>query len=211
MKKIILALSKGRILPETLRVLSQIDIIPVEDIYKSRKLIFPTNNPNIDLAIIRATDVPTYVAYGAADMGIVGKDTLMEHTFDNNWYEVLDLQIAKCKLMTAVPVNPKPVIGTLTVATKFANITRNFYSQKAQAVNVIKLYGALELAPLMGLAHKIVDIVDTGKTLAANNMIADELICHISSRLIVNPVSMKVHHHLINKILNQLQQISINE
>ena len=211
MKKIILALSKGRILPETLRLLSQIDIIPVEDIHRSRKLIFPTNNPNIDLAIIRATDVPTYIAYGAADMGIVGKDTLMEHTFDSNWYEVLDLRIAKCKLMTAVPVDTKPVIGTLTVATKFANITRSFYSQKAQAVNVIKLYGALELAPLMGLAHKIVDIVDTGKTLAANNMVADELICHISSRLIVNPVSMQVHHDLINKILNQLQQISINE
>ena len=211
MKKIILALSKGRILPETLRVLAQIDITPVEDIHKSRKLIFPTNHPNIDLAIIRATDVPTYVAYGAADMGIVGKDTLMEHTFDNNWHEVLDLQIAKCKLMTAVPIDSKPVVGTLTVATKFASITRNFYSQKAQAVNVIKLYGALELAPLMGLAHKIVDIVDTGKTLEANNMVADELICNISSRLIVNRVSMQLHHDLINKILSQLQKITINE
>jgi ATP phosphoribosyltransferase len=211
MQPITLALSKGRILTQSLELLATANIVPIQDIHTSRKLIFKTNHPQINLAVIRATDVPTYVAYGAADIGITGKDTLLEHPQEHNWYEVLDLKIAQCKLMSAKLIEEPPITGRLKVAAKFANIASRFYAARNEPVNIIKLYGSLELAPVMGLAHRIVDIVDTGKTLAANHMQADELICNISARLIVNPASMKVHHNIINEMLAELSSIIAQE
>lgn len=207
MQPITIALSKGRILKQSLELLAKVHIEPIEDIHASRKLIFTTNHPQINLAVIRATDVPTYVAYGSADIGITGKDTLLEYPQHNNWYEILDLKIATCKLMSAKLINEPAITGRLKVAAKFANIAARFYAQRNESVNIIKLYGSLELAPVMGLAHRIVDIVDSGKTLAANNMQADELICDIRARFIVNPASMTLHHRIISEITDTLASI----
>jgi len=202
---ITIALSKGRILKETLPLLEQADIRPSEDISKSRKLIFDTNHEHIKLLVIRATDVPTYVEYGAADMGVAGKDVLMEYG-GKAMYEPLDLNIARCKLMTAGMVNANPVSGRLKVASKFVNVTKQYYAQKGIQVDIIKLYGAMELAPIMGLADLIVDIVDTGNTLRANGMEPLEEIAPISTRLVVGKASMKMKHQQIQGIIDQLAQ-----
>jgi ATP phosphoribosyltransferase len=200
-----IALSKGRIFKETLPLLAHADIHPVDDPDKSRKLILDTNHENIKLVIIRATDVPTYVQYGAADVGVAGKDVLMEHGGDG-LYEPLDLHIAKCRLMTAGPVEEKPISGRLRVATKFVNTAKRFYAEKGIQVEVIKLYGSMELAPLVGLADRIVDVVDTGNTLKANGLKPMEHIADISSRLIVNKASMKMKHQRVKSLLDRIAE-----
>ncbi len=202
---ITIALSKGRILKETLPLLEQADIRPLEDISKSRKLIFDTNHDHIKLLVIRATDVPTYVEYGAADMGVAGKDVLMEYG-GTALYEPLDLNIARCQLMTAGMVDAKPVQGRLKVASKFVKVTKQYYAQQGVQVDIIKLYGAMELAPIMGLADRIVDIVDTGNTLRANGMEPLEMIADISTRLVVGKAAMKMKHSQIQPIIDQLAQ-----
>jgi ATP phosphoribosyltransferase len=200
-----IALSKGRIFKETLPLLAHADIYPIDDPDKSRKLILDTNHDNIKLVIIRATDVPTYVQYGAADIGVAGKDVLMEHGGEG-LYEPLDLHIAKCRLMTAGPVEDKPVSGRLRVATKFVKTAKRFYAEKGIQVEVIKLYGSMELAPLVGLADRIVDVVDTGNTLKANGLTPLEHIADISSRLIVNKASMKMKHHRVKSLIERIAE-----
>jgi ATP phosphoribosyltransferase len=198
-----IALSKGRILDDTLPLFAEAGIVPAEDINKSRKLIFDTNHAHIKLVVIRATDVPTYVEYGAADMGVAGKDVLMEYG-SNGLYEPLDLNIACCRLMTAAlkdAVEPK---GRLKVATKFVNVAKRYYAEQGRQADIIKLYGGMELAPIMGLADVIVDIVDTGNTLKANGLEARDLIAPISSRLVVGQAAMKMKHKQIQPILEQL-------
>ena len=201
--QLVIALTKGRILDEVLPLFEQAGIVPAEDISKSRKLIFDTNRENVKLMVIRGSDVPTYVEFGSADMGVVGKDLLLEYG-DEGFYEPLDLKIAACQMMTAGPVNAKPVQGRLKVATKFTKIAKKYFAEQGRQIDLIKLNGALELAPLMGLADAIVDIVDTGKTLKANGLEPRELIAQISSRIIVNKASMKIKNALIREILGQL-------
>ncbi|MCC5903239.1 MAG: ATP phosphoribosyltransferase [Halomonas sp.] len=202
-KQLILALSKGRILDETLPLLADAGITPVEDLSKSRKLLFDTNLPDVKLVIIRATDVPTYVQLGAADLGVAGKDVLLEHGAEG-LYEPLDLEIARCKLMTAGVTGLLPAHARRRVATKFVNVARRYYAEQGIQAEVIKLYGAMELAPLMNLADEIVDIVDTGNTLRANGMEPRELIAHISTRLVVNKASMTMKHDRIKPLLARL-------
>lgn len=201
--QITIALSKGRILKETLPLLKEAGIELLEDPAESRKLIFPTTDSRVKIVIIRATDVPTFVEHGAADMGVAGKDVLMEHG-SAGLYEPLDLNIAKCKLMVAAKVDAPPVNGRLRVATKFVNVAKRYFAEQGQQVGVIKLYGSMELAPLVGLADRIVDVVDTGNTLKANGLEPTELIAWISSRLIVNKGSMKTKHEIINPIIEML-------
>ncbi len=203
--QIVIALTKGRILDEVLPLFEQAGITPAEDISKSRKLIFDTNRDDVKLMVIRGSDVPTYVEFGSADMGVVGKDLLLEYG-DEGFYEPLDLKIAACQMMTATPVDAQPVQGRLKVATKFTNIAKKFYAERGQQIELIKLNGALELAPKMGLADAIVDIVDTGKTLKANGLEPRELIVEISSRIIVNKASMKIKNALIREVLGQLRE-----
>lgn len=200
-----IALSKGRILDDTLPLLERAGIVPAEDPGKSRKLIIPTTRDDVRLLIVRATDVPTYVEQGAADIGVAGKDVLMEYN-SQGLYEPLDLKIAKCKLMTAGAVGVSEPSGRLRVATKFVNIAKRYYAEQGRQVEVIKLYGSMELAPLVGLADKIIDVVDTGNTLRANGLEPQELIAHISSRLVVNPASMKTKHKQIRALMDVLEQ-----
>lgn len=202
-QQLTIALSKGRILKDTLPLLEAANILPAEDIFSSRKLIFDTNHDNIKLVVIRATDVPTYVEHGGADMGVAGKDVLMEYGA-KGVYEPLDLDIARCKLMTASLKDAPPVSGRIKVATKFVNVTKEYYARQGHQVDIIKLYGAMELAPLMGLADRIVDIVDTGNTLRANGLEPMEEMADISSRLVVGHASMKMKHRQIQPILDKL-------
>jgi len=199
-----IALSKGRIFKETLPLLAQAGIEPLENPETSRKLILKTKHDDVELVIIRATDVPTYVEYGAADVGVAGKDVLLEHGGEG-LYEPVDLKIATCRLMVAGPVNAPPLQGRLRIATKFVNIARRYYAEKGEQVEIIKLYGSMELAPLVGLADRIVDVVDTGKTLHANGLVPLEHIADISSRLIINKAAMKIKHTQLKKLIQQLQ------
>ncbi len=201
---LVIALSKGRILKETLPLMKAAGIEPLEDVTTSRKLIFDTTIPIIKLIIIRATDVPSYVQYGAADIGVTGKDVLMEHGADG-LYEPLDLQIAKCSLMTAAKKGQVSPQGRIKVATKFVNLAKAYYASRGIQTDIIKLYGAMELAPLLGLADEIVDIVDTGNTLKANGLEPREHIHAISTRLVVNRSSMKIKHALIQPIIDKLE------
>jgi ATP phosphoribosyltransferase len=201
-----IALSKGRILEETLPLLAHAGIIPIDDPNKSRKLILDTNLEDVKLVIIRAADVPTYVEYGAADVGISGKDVLMEHD-SSELYEPLDLKIAKCRLMVAGKVNEQlPTHRRLRIATKFVKITQRFFAQQAQQVEIIKLYGSMELAPLVGLADQIVDVVDTGNTLRANGLEPKAHIADISSRLVVNKAAFKTNHTKIQQLIQKLAE-----
>lgn len=204
MKPLTIALSKGRIFKETLPLLKAAGIELLEDPEKSRKLVFETTRADVNIIIIRATDVPPYVQYGAADIGVAGKDVLMEHGAEGI-YEPLDLRIAQCKLMVAALNDAPEVDGRVRVATKFVNIARRYYASQGRQADVIKLYGAMELAPLVGLADRIVDIVDTGNTLRANGLEPTELICEISSRLIVNRASMKTRQKEIGEILQAIE------
>ena len=198
-----IALSKGRILDDTLPRLAAADIHPAEDIKKSRKLIFDTNHEHIKLVVIRATDVPTYVDYGAADLGVSGKDVLMEYN-SANLCEPLDLNIATCRLMTAALKGYELPDGRLKVATKFVNVAKQYFAEQGRQVDIIKLYGGMELAPIMGLADLIVDIVDTGNTLKANGLEARDLIAPISSRLVASRAALKVKHAQIQPIIDAL-------
>lgn len=206
MTQITLALTKGRILKETLPLLKAAGIVPAEDIFSSRKLVFATNRECLRLLILRGSDVPTYVQFGAADIGIVGKDVLLEHQGDG-YYEPLDLGIACCQLMTAVPVGAPAQKGRLRVATKYINIARQYYAEHGRQADLIKLYGAMELAPLLDLAHEIVDIVDTGNTLKANGLEARDTIAEISSRLIVNKAAMKTKRAEIQATVDALAKV----
>lgn len=205
-QQLTIALTKGRILKETLPLLMAADIEPLEDISKSRKLIFPTNHAGIRLLVLRGADVTTYVKHGAADMGVSGKDMLLEHGSEG-LYELLDLKIAECKLMTAGPVAANPVNGRrIRVATKFVNVAKRYYAEQGVQADIIKLYGGMELAPLMDLADEIVDIVDTGNTLKANGLVAMNDIADVSSRLIVNKASLKMKHRQIQSVVDQIAQ-----
>lgn len=199
-----IALSKGRIYKDTLPLLEAANIIPQEDPSKSRKLIIPTNHEHVRLLIVRATDAPTYVAHGAADIGVAGKDVLMEAPSDN-LHELLDLQIAKCKLMVAGPKEAKPHGHRLKIATKYIQSAKAYYAKKGQQVDLIKLYGSMEIAPLIDLADKIVDLVDTGNTLKANGLVPEEHIADISSRLIVNEHAYKTKFKQINDIVEKFK------
>ena len=195
-----LALSKGRILEESLPLLARVGLAPAGDI--DRLLRVPSQNPDVSLLIIRPTDVPPYVEYGAADIGIVGKDILMEHG-GTGLYEPLDIDIAKCRLSVAVVKGHTPPRNRrLRIATKYPEIARRHYAAKGQQVEIIKLYGSMELAPLVGLADQIVDLVATGNTLRANGLVEIEKICDVSSRLVVNKASMKMKHAALRQLLD---------
>ncbi|MEP5053033.1 MAG: ATP phosphoribosyltransferase [Alloalcanivorax venustensis] len=204
-KPLIIALSKGRILEETLPLLKHAGIELLEDPSASRKLIFDTTRDDVQIIIIRATDVPPYVQHGGADLGVAGKDVLMENGAEGI-FEPLDLEIARCKLMVAALKDAPPVGGRLRVATKFVNVARQYFAQQGKQAEIIKLYGAMELAPLVGLADRIVDIVDTGNTLRANGLEPTEMIAEVSSRVVVNRASMKTRHAAIQAILDKLEQ-----
>jgi ATP phosphoribosyltransferase len=203
-----LALSKGRLLDETLPLLARAGVVPVEDPRASRKLIVATRDPAVALVILRATDVPTYVRYGAADLGVVGKDVLLEEGTDN-LYQPLDLGIGRCRLVVATrrdydwagSVQRGARIG---VATKYVNTAREHFAAKGVHVDLIKLYGSMELAPLAGLADAIVDLVSTGHTLQANDLVAVEEIMPISARLIVNPAALKLKRDIAKPLIDAI-------
>jgi ATP phosphoribosyltransferase len=203
---ITLALSKGRIFEETLPLLRAAGIEVLEDPEKSRKLILTTNQPDVRVLVVRATDVPTYVQYGGADMGITGKDTLLEHGSDG-LYQPLDLQIAKCRISVAVRndfdyASAVKQGSRLKVATKYVAIAREFFATKGVHVDLIKLYGSMELGPLVGLSDAIVDLVSTGNTLKANHLVEVEHIMDISSRLVVNQAALKLKQAPIRRIID---------
>ena len=202
-RNLIIALTKGRILEETLPLFERAGIVPNESLKKSRKLLFETNIQNVQFMLLRGSDVATYVEFGSADMGVVGKDLILEHG-SQGFYEPLDLRIAKCRLMTAVRSDRKKVSGRISVATKYINIAKEYFANRGTQIELIKLNGALELAPALGLADTIVDIVDTGKTLEANGLEPQDLIANISSRIIVNKAAMKIKHGIVSKLLDQL-------
>jgi len=201
-----IALTKGRILKETLPLLARAGIEPLEDVHTSRKLVFDTSRKGVRLVIIRGTDVPTYVRHGVADLGVVGKDILLEHGAEG-LYEPLDLNISRCRLMTAGPAGWEPDGARIRVATKFVNIARDYFSRQGVQADLIKLYGAMELAPIMNLADLIVDIVDTGNTLRANGMAPLEEIASISSRLIVNKAAMRSSCGPITQVIDDLAAV----
>ena len=199
-ESITIALSKGRILKETLPLFAAAGIEPLEDVHTSRKLIFATTQPTVYFMIIRAVDVPTYVEYGVADLGVSGKDVLMEHGTEE-MYELLDLNIAKCQLMTAKMKDVALPPGRLKVATKYINVARRYFADQGRQVDLIKLYGGMELAPIMNLADVIVDIVDTGNTLKANGLAQDEFIADISSRLVASRLALKMKDETIKPLV----------
>lgn len=205
---ITIALSKGRIFDETLPLLAAAGIVPLDNPESSRKLIIDTHHPNVRVVIVRASDVPTYVQYGAADIGIAGRDVLIEHG-GTGLYQPLDLKIAKCRMCVATPedFNYTAAIqrgARLRVATKYIHTAREHFSAKGMHVDLIKLYGSMELAPLLGLAEAIVDLVSSGSTLKANHLVEVETIMPISSRLIVNQASLKLKHTLIQPMLDTI-------
>ncbi len=198
-----IAISKGRIYKDALPLLAAAGIVPIDDPETSRKLILDTNREEIKLVIIRTSDVPTYVDYGAADIGIAGKDVLMEYEGDG-LYELLDLRIACCKLMVAGPKERTYEGAHLRIATKYVHSARRYFAAQGKQAEIIKLYGSMELAPLVGLAERIVDLVDTGNTLKANGLEPQEHIADISSRLIVNKAAMKMKHATVKRLVDQL-------
>ncbi|MCZ6502531.1 MAG: ATP phosphoribosyltransferase [Gammaproteobacteria bacterium] len=201
---ITIAITGGRALSPSLELLASIGIAPTEEISKSRKLVFDTSQKNLKLMVLRGMDVATYVEHGIADLGMSGKDVLLEHG-GNGYYEPLDLGIVRCQIVVAglkdegeLPPRPK-------IATKFVNIAKRYYAAKGVQVDIIKLYGAMELAPVTGLAHRIVDIVETGNTLKANGLVSLELIEEISTRLIVNKISFKTRHSVVQPLIDKLE------
>ncbi|EJE52002.1 ATP phosphoribosyltransferase [Acidovorax sp. CF316] len=206
MTMITLALSKGRIFDETLPLLAAAGIEVLEDPEKSRKLILPTNQPDVRVVLVRATDVPTYVEYGGADIGVTGKDTLIEHG-GQGLYQPLDLQIAKCRVSVAVrnDFDYERAVkqgSRLKVATKYTSIARDFFATKGVHVDMVKLYGSMELAPLIGLSDAIVDLVSTGNTLKANHLVEVERIMDISSYLVVNQAALKLKQAPLRRIID---------
>ncbi len=216
---ITIAVSKGRIFKNAMPLLAALDIYPTEASETTRKLLLETNHPDIQIIIVRATDVPTYVEYGAADIGIAGKDMLLEYD-GNGLYELLDLKIAQCKMVLAEPKclsdegNPatetnfgKVRASRKRVATKYVNTARNYFANQGKQVEIIKLYGSMELAPVLGLADQIVDLIDTGNTLKANGLVEVETIMDISSRLVVNKGAMKMKSDLIKPMIRKLIEV----
>ncbi|MBO6554900.1 MAG: ATP phosphoribosyltransferase [Pseudomonadales bacterium] len=201
---VVIALTKGRILDAELDLLSSIGIVPEEDPRKSRKLVFGTNRSDLEIMILRGADVATYVEHGIADMGMSGKDVLLEHG-GTGFYEPLDLGLGKCRIMVAGLKDEPPLPSRLKIATKFTNTAKRFYASRGVQVDIIKLYGAMELAPVTGLAHRIVDIVETGNTLKANGLVPMDLITEISTRLIVNESSYKTKFQAIKEIIDALE------
>jgi ATP phosphoribosyltransferase len=209
MNGITIALSKGRIFEETLPLLAAAGIVPAEDPEKSRKLIIGTNRADVRVVIVRASDVPTYVQYGAADLGIAGKDVLLEHG-GAGLYQPLDLRIAKCRMCVAVPAGFDYAAAVrsgarLRIATKYITVAREHFAAKGVHVDLIKLYGSMELAPLAGLAEAIVDLVSSGSTLKANNLVEVEEIMSISSRLVVNQAALKMKRELLQPVIEAIE------
>jgi len=200
-----IALSKGRILDQTIPLLKKAGISIPKSELESRKLILDTNLNNIKVIVIRASDVPVFVQHGAADFGIAGKDVLLEHGA-NGIFELLDLGISKCRLMVASKKGQDLNKSTLKVATKYVKSAKEYFYKQGKQVEVIKLYGAMELAPIVGLSDCIVDLVDTGNTLKANNLVPLELIQEISSRLIVNSAAFNTKHREINGWIQKIEQ-----
>lgn len=200
-----IALSKGRILEQSLPLLKKAGLIVAPNELQSRKLILNTNIENIKVIILRASDVPVFVQHGAADIGIAGKDVLLEHG-SSGVFELLDLGISKCRLMVASNEKQDLNLNSLKVATKYVNSTKEFFHAKGKQVEIIKLSGAMELAPIVGLSDCIVDLVDTGDTLKANNLVARELVRNISSRLIINSASFNTKHKEINVWLKKIEK-----
>jgi len=208
MRAFTIALAKGRLLSETLPLLAAADIMPVEDAETTRKLILKTNRSNVSLVIVRANDVPTYVEYGAADAGVAGKDVLLEHGGEG-LYQPLDLGIGRCRLVVATRrtydwTGNVQRGARIRVATKYVNIAREHFAAKGMHVDLIELYGSMELAPLVGLADAIVDLVSTGNTLKANDLVAVEDIMPISARLVVNPGALKLKRDVVKPIIDAL-------
>lgn len=210
MKYITFALAKGRLAKKTLGILEQIGITcdEIKD-PDSRKLIFVNEQLKLKFFLAKATDVPTYVEYGAADIGVVGKDTILEE--GRKMYEVLDLGLGKCRMCVAGPKQAQELLQhgeLIRVATKYPNIAKDyFYNKKHQTVEIIKLNGSIELAPIVGLSEVIVDIVETGSTLRENGLVVLEEICPLSARVVVNQVSMKMEHERITKIMKELKEV----
>ncbi len=211
---ITLALSKGRIFEETLPLLAAAGIEVTEDPEKSRKLILPTTRPDVRVVLVRASDVPTYVQYGGADIGVAGKDILIEHAGVNGdndgLYQPLDLNIAKCRMSVAVRADFDYAAAVkqgsrIRVATKYTTIAPDHFANKGVHVDLIKLYGSMELAPLTGLADAIVDLVSTGNTLKANHLVEVEQIMNISSRLVVNQASLKLNREPIRALIQAFE------
>ncbi len=210
MTDITIALSKGRIFEDTAPLLKAAGIVALDDPESSRKLILATNKASVRLIIVRASDVPTYVQYGAADLGIAGKDVLLEHG-GAGLYQPLDLNIARCKMMVAVPEgfdydSAVRQGARLRIATKYVQTAREHFSEKGVHVDLIKLYGSMELAPLVGLADAIVDLVSSGNTLKANHLVAVEEIMPISARLIINQAALKLKRDIIQPVLDAFSQ-----
>ena len=206
---ITLALSKGRIFDETMPLLHAAGIQVLEDPEKSRKLILPTNQADVRVVLVRASDVPTYVQYGGADLGVTGLDTLIEHG-SQGLYQPLDLKIARCRMSVAVPAgfDYEGAVrqgSRLKVATKYVTIARDFFATKGVHVDMVKLYGSMELAPLTGMADAIVDLVSTGSTLKANHLIEVERIMDISSRLVVNQAALKLKQAPIRRMIEAFE------
>ncbi len=215
MTPLTIALSKGRNLAETLPLFAAAGVIPLEDPEASRKLVIPTNQPGVSLLILRPSDVPTYVQYGAADVGVVGKDVLVEHGGEG-LYQPLDLGIGRCRLVVATR-RGYDWSGTvqrgarLRVATKYVRAAREHFAAKSMHVDLIKLYGSMELAPLVGLADAIVDLVSTGNTLKANDLVAVEDVMPISARLVVNPGALKLKRGVVKPLLDALEAAAQRE
>ena len=208
MQGVAIALSKGRILEETLPLLARAGIVPSEDPETSRKLIVPTSRSDVSLVILRAQDVPTYVQHGAADLGVAGKDVLLEHGGDG-LYQPLDLDIGRCRLVVATKrgydwSGSVQRGARIRVASKYVNTAREHFAAKGMHVDLIKLYGSMELAPLVGLADAIVDLVSTGNTLKANDLVAVEEILAVTARLIVNPAALKLKRDRVKPLIDAL-------
>ena len=204
MAGIVIALTKGdRVLVDELSLLKRIGVEPVDDLASSRKLVFDTNHAHIQLMVLRGSDVATYVEQGIADLGMSGKDVLLEHG-EGGYYQPLDLKFGKCRLVVAGLANEPALPPRIKVATKFVNTAKRYYAERGIQVDIIRLYGAMELAPLTGLAHRIVDIVETGHTLKANGLVAMDHICDISMRLIVSKVAMKMKHKEVRQLIGDL-------
>jgi len=203
--KLTVAVSKGRIFDECLPLLTALRAAPVADPDDSRRLVLATQDPALRLLIVRAADVPTYVQHGAADLGVAGKDVLLEHGGEG-LYEPLDLGIARCTMALAIPAGTALSHGRLRVATKYVRCTHRYFAARGRQVETIKLYGSMELAPSVGLADAIVDLVDTGDTLRANGLEVLESMFEVSSRLVVNKAAMKMKHQRVNDLLQRCRQ-----
>ncbi|MCB1644218.1 MAG: ATP phosphoribosyltransferase [Pseudomonadales bacterium] len=205
--KITIAVTKGdRIVRQQLELLAKIGIETLEDPGSSRKLVLETTWPGVNVLLLRSSDVATYVEHGIADMGMAGKDVLLEHG-EEGYYQPLDLGLGKCRIMVAGLRDEPPLPARLKIATKFVNTAKRYYAEQGVQVDIIKLYGAMELAPLTGLAHRIVDIVETGNTLKANGLVPMEHITDISTRLIVNKTSMKMKYAEVQQIIAALDAV----